>query len=165
VNLVSVAAAENRPHRDGEQAAGRCSRPVGKVAPGVLYPLGGARAAATPSQGRGAMALATNSRIAWRNQRQAALHLRRANHRHRHRQYRFDQPPAGFNALTNAISTGAFASLAPGAKSGVVVSHNAMELKLRSALGVMVVSLENMTGEGALSQALLLSVASQPHSH
>ncbi len=72
---------------------------------------------------------------------------------------------AGFNAFTNAISTGAFASLSPGAKTSVPVSLNATEFKQTPALGVMVVSLDNMTGVGALSQALLLDLGTQSHGH
>jgi subtilisin family serine protease len=61
---------------------------------------------------------------------------------------------AGFNAFNNAISTGAFVPLAPGASASVPMAVNRTEFALTPALGAMVVSLENVTKEN--EQALLL---------
>jgi minor extracellular serine protease Vpr len=71
--------------------------------------------------------------------------------------------PASFNAFNNAISTGAFVQLAPGAKASVPISLDATEFKKTPALGVMVVSLENKTGEEEQSQALLLPLGGHDH--
>jgi subtilisin family serine protease len=65
---------------------------------------------------------------------------------------------ASFNAFNNAISTGAFAVLAPGASATVPISIDRAEFALTPALGEMVVALENQNGhEEGNTQALLLS--------
>jgi minor extracellular serine protease Vpr len=61
---------------------------------------------------------------------------------------------AGFNAFNNAISTGAFVALAPGASANVPIAIDRNEFALTPALGTMVVSLENLTKPN--EQALLL---------
>jgi hypothetical protein len=61
---------------------------------------------------------------------------------------------AGFNAFNNAISTGAFVPLVPGASASVPMAVNRKEFALTPALGAMVVSLENTTNQN--EQALLL---------
>jgi minor extracellular serine protease Vpr len=62
--------------------------------------------------------------------------------------------PASFNAFNNAISTGAFALLPPGASASEPITIDRTEFALTPALGAMVVSLENLTKENR--QALLL---------
>jgi minor extracellular serine protease Vpr len=61
---------------------------------------------------------------------------------------------AGFNAFNNAISTGAFVALAPGASASVPIAIDRKEFAITPALGTMVVSLENLTKPN--EQALLL---------
>jgi subtilisin family serine protease len=61
---------------------------------------------------------------------------------------------ASFNAFNNAICTGAFIALAPGASASVPMAIDRKEFALTPALGAMVVSLENVTKEN--EQALLL---------
>jgi minor extracellular serine protease Vpr len=61
---------------------------------------------------------------------------------------------AGFNAFNNAISTGAYVALAPGASASVPIAIDRKEFAITPALGAMVVSLENLTKEN--EQALLL---------
>jgi minor extracellular serine protease Vpr len=66
--------------------------------------------------------------------------------------------PAGvgrFNAWTNAISTGGFATVAPGATASVPITVNAAESALTPPLGLMVVTFDNRTGK---DQAQLLTV-------
>jgi subtilisin family serine protease len=65
--------------------------------------------------------------------------------------------PARFNAFDNALSTGAFVTLAPGASASVPLSVNRQELHRTPPLGEMIVSLENTSREGG--QALLLPLA------
>jgi minor extracellular serine protease Vpr len=65
--------------------------------------------------------------------------------------------PAGFNAFNNAISTGAFAVVAPGASANVPVSIDRTEFRLTPALGEMVVSQENLAKGN--KQALLLPIS------
>jgi len=60
---------------------------------------------------------------------------------------------AKFNAFSSAISTGAFATLAPGARASVPVTINAAEFAQTPALGQMVVSIDNFSGK---RQAALL---------
>jgi minor extracellular serine protease Vpr len=61
---------------------------------------------------------------------------------------------ASFNAFNSSISTGAFVTLAPGAKANVPLTINRTELQKTPALGQMVVSLDNLAQEN--EQALLL---------
>jgi subtilisin family serine protease len=64
--------------------------------------------------------------------------------------------PAKFNAFNNALSTGAFAVLAPGDSASVPLALDRAEFKLTPALGAMVVSEENLARGNA--QALLLQL-------
>jgi minor extracellular serine protease Vpr len=52
-----------------------------------------------------------------------------------------------FNAFNSAVSTGAFASLAPGARASVPITVNATEFAATPALGVMVVGIDNFSGK------------------
>ncbi len=52
-----------------------------------------------------------------------------------------------FNAFTNAVSTGAFAVLPPGARASVPLTINAAEFAATPALGVMVVGIDNFSGK------------------
>ena len=61
---------------------------------------------------------------------------------------------ARFNAYNSSISTGAFATLPPGASARVPLSINRAEFRRTPALGQMVVSLENTARNG--SEALLV---------
>ncbi len=61
--------------------------------------------------------------------------------------------PARFNAFTNSISTATFASVAPNSSVGVPLSINAAEWPNSPALGVMIVSRDNFSGD---QQAQLL---------
>jgi len=61
---------------------------------------------------------------------------------------------ARFNAYNSSISTGAFATLPPGASASVPLSIDRREFRLTPALGQMVVSLENRASDG--SEALLV---------
>ncbi len=61
---------------------------------------------------------------------------------------------AMFNAFSSAVSTAAFATLAPGAHASVPLTIDPAEWKLTPALGLMVVGLENFNG----SQAKLLGI-------
>src|SRR5881275_3626233 len=61
---------------------------------------------------------------------------------------------ARFNAYNSSISTGAFATLPPGASASVPLSIDRREFRLTPALGQMVVSLENRASGG--SEALLV---------
>ena len=61
---------------------------------------------------------------------------------------------ATFNAWSNAVSTAAFATLAPGQHVSVPLTIDPVEWKLSPALGVMVVGLENFNG----GQARLLGI-------
>ena len=54
---------------------------------------------------------------------------------------------ARFNAFNNAVSTGAFATLAPRARASVPLTINATEFTTTPALGVMVVGIENFSGK------------------
>ena len=65
--------------------------------------------------------------------------------------------PARFNAFNNSISTGAFDLLPPGTSASESISIDRTEFALTPALGVMVVSLENLTKENR--QALLLRLS------
>jgi minor extracellular serine protease Vpr len=65
--------------------------------------------------------------------------------------------PARFNAFNNSISTGAFDLLPPGASASETITIDRTEFALTPALGVMVVSLENLTKENR--QALLLRLS------
>ncbi|MGE5097657.1 MAG: S8 family serine peptidase [Betaproteobacteria bacterium] len=60
-----------------------------------------------------------------------------------------------FNPWTNAVSTGAFATVAPGASASGTVTVNTAESALTPALGVMVVNIDNRTGA---EQASLLPI-------
>jgi subtilisin family serine protease len=62
--------------------------------------------------------------------------------------------PAKFNAFNNAISTSAFATLAPGASATVPITINSDEFEVTPALGLMIVSEDNRAK--AQKQALLL---------
>jgi len=62
--------------------------------------------------------------------------------------------PAKFNAFNNAIGTGAFETLAPGASASVPISFDRAEFRITPALGAMVVSEENLARGNR--QALLL---------
>jgi hypothetical protein len=65
--------------------------------------------------------------------------------------------PARFNAFNNSVSTGAFDLLPPGASASEPITIDRTEFALTPALGVMVVSLENLTKENR--QALLLRLS------
>jgi minor extracellular serine protease Vpr len=64
---------------------------------------------------------------------------------------------ARFNAFNNAVSTGAFVLLPPGASASVPMSIDRTEFARTPALGAMVVSLDNMTKDN--EQALLLHLS------
>jgi len=66
--------------------------------------------------------------------------------------------PARFNAFHNAISTAAFATLAPRTTASVPITVDRREFRRTPALGVMVVSTENTTSGSR--QALLLPIGS-----
>jgi len=61
---------------------------------------------------------------------------------------------APFNAFNSSISTGAFATLPPDTTASVPITINPTEFAITPALGVMVVSMENLTEDH--KQALLL---------
>jgi hypothetical protein len=54
---------------------------------------------------------------------------------------------AKFNAFTNALSTGAFVAVAPRSKASVPLAIDRAEFRLTPPLGVMVVGIENFSGE------------------
>ena len=56
-----------------------------------------------------------------------------------------------FNAFNSAVSTGAFATLAPRARTSVPLTINAAEFAATPALGVMVVGMENFSGKAEAS--------------
>ena len=56
-----------------------------------------------------------------------------------------------FNAFSSAVSTGAFATLAPRARTSVPLTINAAEFAATPALGVMVVGMENFSGKAEAS--------------
>ena len=66
--------------------------------------------------------------------------------------------PAKFNAFHNALTTGDFADLAPGAKSTVSETIDPAEFAKTPALGLMIVSLENFSKGIERPQAILLGV-------
>jgi hypothetical protein len=67
---------------------------------------------------------------------------------------------ASFNAWSNAISTGGFASLAAGASdSSIVVNVDAAEWGITPAKGLMIVTLDNKAGA---SEAQLIPVELAP---
>jgi hypothetical protein len=65
---------------------------------------------------------------------------------------------ARFNAFDNAVSTGAFASLGPRARTSVPLTINPVEFATTPALGVMVVGIENFSGR---AEANLLKFESE----
>ncbi len=64
---------------------------------------------------------------------------------------------ASFNPFNNSVTTGSYATLAPGKHASVALSISADEWKLTPALGVMVVGMENFNG----GQARLLGIGQQ----
>jgi len=64
---------------------------------------------------------------------------------------------ASFNAFNNAISTGAFVSVGPGGRVSVPITIDPTEFAVTPALGVMTVSLDNVT-RGRRQQAQLLKL-------
>jgi minor extracellular serine protease Vpr len=64
---------------------------------------------------------------------------------------------ASFNAFTNAISTGAFVSVGPHGRVSVPITIDPTEFAVTPALGVMTVSLDNVT-RGHRQQAQLLKL-------